>query len=76
MRVGQWYITCIVLNRDYDMFNNSFKASPSPSVRKLLFQNLDGSENHKYCRHLSQIATLGNRFLKCLFLNINYYFCL
>ncbi|KAL1492905.1 hypothetical protein ABEB36_011074 [Hypothenemus hampei] len=58
MRVNQWYIICIVLNQDYGTFNKPFKASPSPSVRKLLYQNLDGSENHKFCRHLSQIATL------------------
>ncbi|XP_066248264.1 VWFA and cache domain-containing protein 1 [Euwallacea similis] len=58
VRVGQEYVVCIVLNRDFGMFNNPFKAPPSTSVRKLLYQNLDGSENHKFCRHLSQIATL------------------
>ncbi|XP_050314411.1 VWFA and cache domain-containing protein 1 [Anthonomus grandis grandis] len=57
-RVGQWYVICIVFNQSYGMFNEPFKASPSQSLRRLLFQKLDGSENQKFCRHLSQIATL------------------
>lgn len=59
MRVWQWYVLAIVINRGYHNVNVPFKAAPNPSVKKLLYQNLDGSENHKLCRHLSQIATLG-----------------
>ncbi|XP_030748339.1 VWFA and cache domain-containing protein 1 [Sitophilus oryzae] len=57
-RVGQWYVVCIVLNESHEYFNKPFKASPSASVKKLLYQNLEGSENYKFCRHLNQIATL------------------
>ncbi|XP_060536991.1 VWFA and cache domain-containing protein 1 [Cylas formicarius] len=57
-RVGYWYVICIVLNENYGEFNRPFKASPSPSVRKLLYQNLDGIEEYKLCKHLNQVATL------------------
>ncbi|XP_019765381.2 VWFA and cache domain-containing protein 1 [Dendroctonus ponderosae] len=58
MRIGEWYVLAIVINQGYHNFNIPFKAAPNPSVKKLLYQDLDGSENHKLCRHLSQIATL------------------
>ncbi|CAG9759360.1 unnamed protein product [Ceutorhynchus assimilis] len=58
MRINNWYVMVLAINRDYGTFNNRFKAPPSAPVRKLLYQNLDGLENHKFCRHLTQIATL------------------
>lgn len=63
-RIGEWYVVCVVANNKYGHVNRSFKPNWYPAAtNKLLYQNLDRSEEYKLCKHLNQLATLDTSSL-------------